>query len=126
LLLSMISVVAERLIVLYNIQPWESWKRSFKICKRNFFPLFIMGLLNSVLGCAAGCLAMIVIIIVFIVPAAVMGILIALGVSVSWLGLFILFILFVYIMHLINAILTVFKYSNWNLLFKEIVKEENL
>jgi hypothetical protein len=129
---TMISVYAERLMVLKGLVPWEAWKKGFSLSKGNFFPTFIMGIINSIIGFSVGCLGMIALLILFAIP----GFLIIYPIfkdgfkfpSQSQIfAIIVLFFLFTSINIAIKAVFTVFNYGNWNLFFKQIInKEEKL
>lgn len=130
LLLIMLSIYAERLIVLHNFTPWQAWKRGLSLSKHNFLSTLVMGIINQAVGCSVGCLVLFVLIVLFGIPAIIilwpsfqnglhfpgLGAIFSLG---------ILFILFIYANSLINGILLVFKFSNWNLFMKAIMEAEN-
>lgn len=132
IIFTMISVYAERLMVLKGISPWEAWKKGFGLSKGNFFPTFIMGIINSIIGFTVGCLGMIALLILFAIP----GFLIIYPIfkdgfnvpSASQIfAIIVLFVLFFSINLAIKAVFTVFNYGNWNLFFKQIInKEEKL
>jgi hypothetical protein len=127
ILLTMLSVYAERLIVLQNMSPWAAWKKGLSLSKGNFVPTFLMGLINSIIGCFAGCTSLIALLIVFALPTYI---LVAPMFSDGFklpnagqlMGLIILVLLFFGINTLIRAVMVVFNYGNWNLLFKELVE----
>lgn len=128
-LFTMLSIYAERLIVLKNHTPWQAWKKGLSLSKKHFIPTFIMGIINSSVGCTVGCLSTLVLLVILGIPAIILvlpyfkdgfkipdwPVLVALGILV---------LLFIYLNHAVTAVLTVFRFSNWNLLFKELVSEE--
>lgn len=129
ILFSMISIYAERLIVLKNYSPWEAWKKGLSLSKKGFLPTIVMGIINSILSFAIGCFSMIII-------AAVSGFLVAFFLVVMGVGrenifsaptiLAAVFILFVFAnaFLILGAIINVFKYSNWNQLFDHLIGQE--
>jgi hypothetical protein len=129
IMLSMVTIYAERLIVLFHYSPWDAWKKGLLLGKKNFLHTIVMGILNSALGCGAGCISSLVLLIVFGVPALIFAMLIfikalQIPLYIPVLGLVVILILYIYANYLFSAWLMVFKFSNWNLLFKEIMKEE--
>ncbi len=130
ILITMLSIYAERLIVLKNHTPWQAWKKGLSLSKKHFIPTVIMGLINSSVGCTVGCLSTLVLLVILGIPAFLLilpyfkdGIKIP-----DWpvfIVLAVLFLLFIYLNHAVTAILTVFRFSNWNLLFKELTAEED-
>lgn len=129
ILMAMISIYAERLIVLKNYRPWQAWKEALSLSKKSFFQTLVMGLINQVIGCVSGCLITIAALIVVGIPALILIVPLFAGgfhfpgVPVIIL-LLLLFLIFIYLTLLVRAIIVVFTYSNWNLFFEEIVKNE--
>lgn len=126
---SILGIYAERLIVLKNHTPWQAWKKGLKMARRHFIPTFVMGMINGAVGCSVGCLSTFVLLIVLGIPAFILVLpYVKDGFQMPpWPlfgGLGILILLFIYLNYAITAILTVFRYSNWNLLFKELMREE--
>jgi len=128
ILFAMISIYAERLIVLKGYSPWEAWKKGFSLSKKGFLPTLVMGIINSILSFSVGCLSTIILLIflgipaiVLIVPSIKSGKLFS---PPTILGL--LFILFVFlnVNLLVRAIIVIFKYGNWNQLFEEVLSRE--
>jgi len=124
----MLSVYAERLIVLKDYSPWEAWKKGLVLGKSNFIPTLSMGIINSAIGCGAGCLSLIALLIVFGIPAYLLiSPIFKDGFSVpnisQIIGIIIIIILFFSINTLVRAVLMVFNYGNWNLFFKQIFTE---
>lgn len=128
---SMITVYSERLIVLRNFSPWQAWRKGLSLSKNNFLYTVLMGIINNLIGCGAGCASIIVLLIVLGIPAFILVLPIIIDSQHAPIvplvgGLGLLFILFIYSMHLVNAILTVFRYSNWNLFFKKVIEKEKI
>lgn len=129
-LFTMLSVYAERLIILKNFSPWVAWKKGFSLGKGNFITTSVMGIINSAIGCTSGCLGLIILLLIFGIPGYMLiapifnGGFHFPGVG-QGVGIVILLLLFISINTLIRAIFIVFNYGNWNLLFKEIYKEDN-
>jgi hypothetical protein len=129
ILFSVLTIYAERLIVLKNLAPWEAWKKGLSIGRHNLLPTILMGIINSAIGCTSGCVGIIALLLVFALP----GILLIFpmfnggfhfpGIG-QIIGIAILVILFFSINLLMRAVFLVFDAGNWNLLFKEIYKEE--
>ena len=126
---TMVSIYAERLMVLKGLSPWEAWKKGFSLSKGNFFPTFIMGIINGFIGFSVGCLGMIALLILFAIP----GFLIIYPIfkdgfnmpSASQIfAIIVLFFLLGSINMAIRAVFTVFNYGNWNLFFKQIIDKE--
>lgn len=128
ILTAMISVYAERLIVLHGLAPWDAWKKGLTLARGNFLPTLIMGLINNAVGCAAGAVITLPLIIGMIVSGAV---LVGIG-AVAWqapdhsgwtvipviaLTLSGMFGLFVLLQSALNAILTVWRFGVWNEFF---------
>lgn len=130
-LFSMLTVYSERLIVIKNYSPWEAWKKGLSLTKGNFIPTFVMSLVDGIIGCSAGCLGLIALLLAFSLPTFLLiypmfkgGFHVPSGPNI--VGIIILIILFFSIYNLFRAVMVVFSYGNWNLLFKEILeKEEN-
>jgi hypothetical protein len=132
LMLSIASVYTERLIVLRRTGPWTAWKKGLTLARKHAIPTVVMGLINNVIGCGTGCLSALILFAVFI-PLLILvfasGLFSGTGFNIQifiqllpqliCLGLpaFILGISFQY---LISALFTVFRYSTWNLFFREI------
>lgn len=124
-LLAMVAIYAERLIVLKDYSPWDAWKKAFSISKKSFLPTFIMGIINSILATSAGCLSILVLLIVLGIPAFILvypsvkaG---ELPPLITFIALGILLIIFIYANLAIRAAIVVFKFSNWNQLFLEVL-----
>ncbi len=125
----MLSIYAERLIVLKDYSPWNAWKKGLSLSKGNFIPTFVMGLINSVIGCTSGCVGLLLLGLVLGIPGYF---LIAPSFDDGFhfpgigqiIGIAVLFLIFVSINTLIKAVFIVFNYGNWNLLFKEIFTED--
>lgn len=126
--LAMISVYAERLIVLFNYTPWQAWKKGLSLSKGNFLGTAIMGLINTVATTVFGCLTSIALVILLGIPAFIIvypniknssmpGLFVILT-----LGIFLL--VFIAVETLIAAVSAVFKFSNWNQIFNEIMNKE--
>lgn len=128
ILFVMLSIYAERLIILKNFSPWDAWKKGLSLGRGNFIPTFVMGLINSVIGCVSGCAGIVLLLLVFGIPGIILITPIFKdgfnfpGVG-QILGIVILISLFLSTNLLIRAVFVVFNYGNWNLLFKEIYKE---
>jgi len=128
-LLIVITIYAERLIVLKNVSPWQAWKEGLSLGRHNFLPTLIMGLINSAIGCASGCIGIIALLLVFALPGYFLIVPMFKGgfhfPGISQIvGFAVLVALFILINMLIRAVFVVFDYGNWNLLFKEILMEE--
>jgi hypothetical protein len=128
---AMLTIYAERLIVLKNYSPWDAWKKGLSLSKGNFLPTLVMGLINSVIGCVSSCLGIIALLIVFAAPGYLLIYPMFKGSfhfpgAGTVIGLIILVLLFVSINSLLRAVYVVFDYGNWNLFFKQILsKTEN-
>lgn len=129
LIFTMISVYAERLIVIKGFSPWEAWKKGLSLSRGNFFSTLVMGIINSALGFSVGCLGVIALLILFAVPSFMLvypifkdGFVVP---SIPQIAAIIFFIvLFFSINLMIKAVFTVFKYGNWNLFFKEVSQKK--
>ncbi len=131
MMLSMIGIYADRLVVLYSYQPWDAWKKSFSLTKKSFLSIVVMGLVNSMVGCAVGCLSSVISGIVLAIPGVSLLIPVfskgLAGLSVTTgVGLGLLVILFIQINLVVKGLLVVFNYSNWNLFMKQALSEEKL
>lgn len=129
IIFSMLSIYAERLIILHDYSPWQAWKKGLSLSKNNFLPTVVMGVLNMTIGCSVGCLFLMIILLILAIPAFILIVPVfkdgfRMPSIPVILGGFLLLLLFIYANYLINALMTVFKFSNWTLLFKEILKEE--
>lgn len=131
IILAMLSIYAQRLIVLHDYSPWQAWKKGLSLSRDNFLATLIMGIINLVFGCSIGCLSSLVILSVLGLPAFI---LIApvfkdgfhMPNFAVFIILFIILALYIYATYLLKAILTVFNFSNWTLFFKEIMKKEKV
>lgn len=130
IIFAMLSIYAERLIVLYDHSPWQAWKKGLSLSKNNFLPTLIMGVLNMTIGCTVSCLSLMIILLILAVPAIILIVPIFKdGFHMSDIptilgGCLLLLLLFIYANYLVGALMTVFKFSNWTLLFKEILEED--
>ncbi len=127
----MVTAYAERLIALHGYTPWQAWKKGISMAKRNWLPTIVLGIINNMIGCIVSCLGLVVLAILGGVPvfltimsftnknmlSASIPLLITSG---FWI--FVLLNAFTLLM----AMYTVFHYSTWNLLFKEITKEQSV
>jgi hypothetical protein len=126
---TMLNMYAERLIVLKNYSAWEAWKKGLSLSKGNFIPTLLMGIINSLIGCASGCVLLIVLLLLLGIP---MFLLIAPSFRGGFhfpsigqiIGVAILVALFSVINLLTRAIFVVFDYGNWNLFFRQIMEKE--
>lgn len=124
----LLTIYAERLIILKNYSPWNAWKKGLILARGNTIPTLIMGIINSAIGCGVGCLGIIGLLIIFGLPAYLLiaplfvGGFHFPGIG-QVMGLVILLILFFSINTLIRGVFIVFNYGNWNLFFNEIFKE---
>ncbi len=131
MIFTMVSIYAERLIVIKNMEPWNAWKQAFKLSKGNFFPTLVMGIINTVIGTTVGCLGIVVLLIVFSIPGFILiypifknGFVIPTVPQIIMIIIF--FMLFFSINLMIKSIFVVFNYGNWNLFFKQIIDNENI
>lgn len=129
-LLAMVSIWAERLIVLENYPAWKAWKMGFSLSWKHFWSVIVMGIVNVAVGCGVGCLSMIVTLIVLGIPAALIAVpLFKNGWDrICWwsvAALAVLFFLFVYLSLLVRIVLTVFNYGNWNLFYKQVASQKD-
>jgi hypothetical protein len=138
ILCSIISVYAERLIVLRKYAPWDAFNKGLVIAKKNAVPTVLMGLINDAFGCGAGCISS-AITIILILPAVMLGIicagvfgsdkpenitsLIVLLPVLAGVGMVIISLI-ISVNCFISALVNVWKYSNWNEFFREIIKTE--
>lgn len=126
--LAMISMYAERLIVLQHQQPWDAWKTALSLSKGNFFGTAIMGIINYVSTTAFGCLTQIIVLIILGIPSLI--ILLPsyshkqLPPPIVWVFLVIFVLLFIVTITLISAAAAVFKFSNWNQVFNQVISKE--
>src|SRR5258708_538199 len=127
-LFAMTSIYAERLIVLKKYSPWAAWKKGLSISKGNFLSTIIMGVINSLIGCAGGCGILLIEILVFAFPAILIikpifdgGFHFPNIIKIS--EIVILVILFIVINLLVRGIFVVFNYGNWNQLFGKVFEE---
>ncbi len=130
ILLGISSIFAQRLIILQNFSPEKAFKTGWQMARKHFFPSAIMGLINSTLGCVVSCLSTIVILALLGIPIGIgiVSLIIGKGFSPLVIPVVLVILLFmmviIYIFSLVNAIFTVFKTSNWNLFFTQIISEE--
>lgn len=122
-----VSVWAERLIVLFGMDAWAAWKKGLSLTKKGFLHQVVMGLINGVVSCAVGCLSLIVLAILVGVPAFI---LVAVSIAAHSFSpvivafLAIMVILAIFINLLVRAVVVVFNYGNWNLFFKQAIAQE--
>ncbi len=130
-LLSLTTVFAERLIVFTETKPWPAWEKGFSLARHEFLATFLMGCINLGIGCAGGCLATLALLIVLGIP----GFFIAMPMftggfhapnAAQIIALLLLFFIFLSANLLVRTILVVFNYGNWNLFFRQIVKEDHV
>jgi hypothetical protein len=127
--LSMVNIYAERLVVFYSFSPWQAWKKGFNLSKSKFLPTFLMGIINQGVEIGGGCLTILLLLILLVIPGFIL-LKDLLNNSFNHppffaIGIFLLFFLFwLGIVFLIRTIITLLKFSNWNLLFEEIIKNE--
>jgi hypothetical protein len=131
ILFSMVGIYADRLVVLHAYQPWMAWKKSLALTKKSFLSIVVMGIINSMVGCAVGCMGTLVSGVVLAIPGLLLLIpVFSKGIyGLTWpigLGLGILVIIFIQINLLVRALLVVFNYSNWNLFMKQALSEEKI
>lgn len=128
ILFSFISAYGERLIVLKNLTPKLAWKKAFSLSRGNFFPSLIMSVINSLLGTGVGCLSMVVMLLVLGVPSFVMLYpSITSGKVPSPLAivfLLLIFFVFIYLSYAVQAVITLFRYGNWNQMFYFVLEKE--
>lgn len=125
----MISIYAERLIIIKGLTPWEAWKIGFSLSKSNFFSTLVMGIINSIIGFITGLLGIIVLLLVFAIPGFLLiypifrdGFKIP---SLPQILAIVSFVILFFSMNLIlRAVFTVFSYGNWNLFFKEVLNSQ--
>lgn len=126
---TMVTIYAERLIVLKGFAPWQAWKKGFSLSKGNFMSTLLMGIINSIIGATTGCLGVIVLLIVFAIPGFLLiypifkdGFKIPSLMQIF--GILIFILLFFSINTMLRAVFIVFNYGNWNIFFKEIINKE--
>ncbi len=129
IVLSLISVFAERIIVIYKETPINAWKRAWKLTRSNITSGTIMGLLTNITESAIGCVGTIITVISLGIPALIIvwpnvqnktfpGI-------ASLIFLTLLLLIFIFLNLIIRAFITVFNYSNWNQLFYFVIQNED-
>lgn len=128
-LFAMVSIYADRQIVLQGVAPWPAWKNGFRLARYHFFPTLVMGIINNAVGCTVGCVSLLVMLLVLGIPAAILIIpLFKDGFRLPSLpviaALILFFLVFVGLNLLVRAILVVFRYGTWNLFFQQILEEE--
>ena len=125
-LMGVLSIYAERLVVLHYFSPWEAWKTGFYYSRMFFIPTVKMGCLNNLIGCGVGCLVIILLGILLGIPGAVIFIPIFKNgfvfTKLIWgiASMSIFLFLFAWAGFLIQAVFAVFKFGTWNLFFKQI------
>lgn len=128
---SMVGIYADRLIVLHGYSSWLAWKKSFSLTKKSFLSIVVMGIINSIVGCASGCLSILVLGIVLAIPGFLLLMpVFSKGISGVTPGIVvgsgIIIFIFVQFNLLFRALFVVFNYSNWNLFMDQALKEEQL
>lgn len=129
----MISIYADRLIVLKNYTPWDAWKKGLSLSRGNFIPTVFMAVINSTIGCFGGCLLNIIVLVLIGIPGFVLAILFMLGTPFIPLvgipiggGILVLFMILIALLRLAQAAVIAFKYSTWTLFFKEVWNKKNI
>lgn len=127
ILFAMVSIYAERLIVLRSYTPWEAWKEALRISKKSFMSTLVMGIINSIAKASVGCLGVIILLLILGLP---IFFLLYPGISKGqfpYYSIFpaaILFIIFIFANMVIRAALVVLIYSNWNQVFNEFISQK--
>lgn len=116
-------IFAQRYTVLDGVDPWDSWTKAWGLSTRNFFPAFLMGLINFLIGLSVGCGTIIVLGIVLGIPGYIFLLPMITQkqvVAPNVVALVIIVILLIWASTLVTAIMSVFNASNWNLFFEQI------
>jgi len=126
--LTMISIYADRLIVLKNLTPWNAWKKALSLSKGNFLDTAVMGIINSVTTGIFGCLTTIIVLLILGIPSLIILLPSLINKKspppIVWVFLVIFVLLFIVTVTLISAATAVFKFSNWNQVFNEVFSKE--
>ena len=127
IILSMITVYAERLIVLKGMAPWEAWKKALTISKGSFLPTLVMGIINMVLGFGLGCISIVIALVILGIPGYLLvfpNIMAKNWPSPAvWISLAILLLIFILVSVLMKAFIIMFKYANWNQMFEHALNK---
>lgn len=127
-LFSLLGLYTDRLIILHNYSPWEAWKKGMQLSWKHFLPSILMRILNTVIGCTVGCLTSLILLLfsggsIFAVVLPIIKGKKQFSFSALIVILFSLLIFFALNL-LIKALLVVFNYSNWNIMFKKVLARE--
>lgn len=121
LALSISLIWAHRLIVIENMQALSALKLGTKLAKENLGNMLQLGLANCFVQSGLGCMAFIVVLALGAGTAGILSLNQTAGIVAGIImGIIILPLILSSI--LIMGIITVFKYTTWNLLFEEIRK----
>ncbi|OGC92987.1 hypothetical protein A3D85_03320 [Candidatus Amesbacteria bacterium RIFCSPHIGHO2_02_FULL_47_9] len=129
ILLGFTNIYAERLIVLKNFSPWAAWKTGLNFAYHKFFPTLTMGIVDRSVGCSVGCLGTLIMGLFLGLPAYLL-LTPSFKNGFHWpsppnlVAIVLLFLIFIHLNLLLQAIFTVFNFSNWNLFVKEMETEE--
>ncbi len=123
--INIMSVFAERLIVLHDVKPADALKQSFLLSKKYFIETILMGLINNTIGCTAGCLTTISAVTIFI-PVVILGFIMYKNTPLYLMvtAACISFILFITLIQFFQALIIVWRYGNWNEFFRLMMSEE--
>ena len=128
IILSMITIYAERLIVLKGMAPWEAWKKALVIGKGSFLATLVMGIINMVVGFGLGCISIVIALVVLGIPGYILVFPSIMTESwpspAVWISLAILLLIFILASLLVKAFIIMFKYANWNQMFEHALKKK--
>lgn len=127
IVLSMVTIYAERLIVLKDMAPWEAWKKALAISKGSFLPTLVMGIINMVIGFGLGCISIVIALVILGIPGYFLvfpSITAKTWPSpIIWVSIVILVLVFILVSVLVKAFIIMFKYANWNQMFEYALKK---
>jgi hypothetical protein len=121
-----VGVFADRLVVLENFTPWQAWKTGLGYGWRNFYQVFLMAILNTTIGCAAGCLATLAAMLLLGLPFLLLAWPMfnnpsSIPSPSALIGIFVLTMLAGAGLLLFRVGLVLFTYSNWQQLYEHLV-----
>jgi len=131
MVLAMVSIYADRLIVLYGYRPWDALKKAYSISKGHYLHTILMGIINVISSSVLGCLSAIVALVILGIPSAIIAVSefkdgLHFPSLSSLISLILIFLVFIYTQYMVKAVLIVWTYGNWNLFFKEVVRKQKL
>lgn len=126
ILLGMTGIYAERLVVLNGQAPYPAWKTGFNIARKNFGTTAFMGIVSGITGALFAFIATVGSLIILAIPGVIVALPSIMNKEIPgpfalvFLGL--LTLIFIAVASAISGMVNVFKFSNWNQVFTEVVR----